>query len=742
MSDPECNQIRQAASGDAEAFARLVHQHRAAVYGYILARVNDFDWAEDLAQEAFVAALAGLNRLRRREHFGAYLRGIADNLVALWYRRLGRDARARRSIENGASGRTSPALPAESGHVVLDALSRLTPNAASALTLYYCDGLTQRQCAEFLGVSEKAIEGRLRRARHELKRQVMHMAKEELRAHEPGDAFDRAVAEQIRELVAVIGGPYKKQPVRQAEERLKALFSRNADRLTDLIGQADSDVRRTAARRMVRSLGRAGAERGLSLILSDDRQARTNALSALLCDGDREFIYAIVNALHESAFTDEQKVMLLIELIRRPSIMGDAWSRSERKLATRESSAYMEMLAHYDAAAVQRLAGEIRRGAEQAGRPDSLLARVFVRFGTDGLKAVLPWLDGRDETLTLAALELVRLFGEGRMRVLRLDPRHWRRITEPELLLLSREACDTVVHESKVDVGVVAEVGRLVACLMRDESRNVQIAAASALGHFDDDCSLEPLAAAISGPDAGVAVAAARSLGWRMSSRRIEPLVRAIEDAAAAVKAAACDSLVRLQGECRYLVSMRLAPDSEGSAAIAERIAAGEELEEFVRVFDAARPRVVIALRKARAARCGKLSARGELWEVPLAQRLDRMVEHWRQRQEQERLAFDGSELRRRAADFHRRHPDAARPPGAQPLFTLYLPAMVRALPEDREYDVQELNRLIRLVTADESASRRKLVDDGWMARRGNRYWLTSLGREAWRAERILAGTP
>jgi hypothetical protein len=50
------------------------------------------------------------------------------------------------------------------------------------------------------------------------------------------------------------------------------------------------------------------------------------------------------------------------------------------------------------------------------------------------------------------------------------------------------------------------------------------------------------------------------------------------------------------------------------------------------------------------------------------------------------------------------------------------------------------LNGLTRLVTTDESASRRKLVDEGWMARRGNRYWLRSLGQQAWRAERILAG--
>jgi len=143
--------------------------------------------------------------------------------------------------------------------------------------------------------------------------------------------------------------------------------------------------------------------------------------------------------------------MLLIELIRRPTAMGDLWSRSERKLAVRESSMYMELLAHYGDLAIRRLAEEIRRGAEQAGKLDSWLARAFVRFGSDALKAVLPWLNGKHEALTLAALELIRVFGEGRMRVLRLDPRHWRRITEPELFLLSREACDAVVHESRID---------------------------------------------------------------------------------------------------------------------------------------------------------------------------------------------------------------------------------------------------------------------------------------------------
>jgi len=345
-----------------------------------------------------------------------------------------------------------------------------------------------------------------------------------------------------------------------------------------------------------------------------------------------------------------------------------------------------------------------------------------------------------NDALAAAALELVRLVGDGRMRVLRLDPRHWRRITEPELFLLSREGCDAVVHESRIDASVVTEIVTQASRLVQCESREVRMAAAAALGYFNDADSLEPLANALHGPDAGVAVAAARSLGWRVSSRRIELLVRALEEAVTTVKLAAHDSLVRLQGECEYLVRIRLAPDSEDAAAIAERIAPREELEELVRAFDVVRPRVVAALQKAHTGPRGKVSHRGTLWDVPLAQRLDQMVDNWRQVQERERRAADESELRRRAADFHRRHPEVALPAGMQPLFTLYLPAMVRALPEDREYDVKELDRLTRLVTTDESAFRRSLVDDGWMARRGNRYWLTSLGRQAWRAEQILAG--
>jgi DNA-directed RNA polymerase specialized sigma24 family protein len=60
--------VRLAAGGDIRAFVALMRRFQQAAFGSALAIVHDFDRAEDVVQEAFFAAWAGLplSPIRRR----------------------------------------------------------------------------------------------------------------------------------------------------------------------------------------------------------------------------------------------------------------------------------------------------------------------------------------------------------------------------------------------------------------------------------------------------------------------------------------------------------------------------------------------------------------------------------------------------------------------------------------------------------------------------------------------------
>jgi RNA polymerase sigma factor (sigma-70 family) len=74
-------------AGDYHAFNRLIERHSAMIYTYIARKIRYPTDVEDLAQEVFLTAISQLFQLRDRDQFAYWLRGIADNLIRMWYRR-------------------------------------------------------------------------------------------------------------------------------------------------------------------------------------------------------------------------------------------------------------------------------------------------------------------------------------------------------------------------------------------------------------------------------------------------------------------------------------------------------------------------------------------------------------------------------------------------------------------------------------------------------------------------------
>ncbi|MDZ4740221.1 MAG: RNA polymerase sigma factor [Alphaproteobacteria bacterium] len=168
----------RALAGEKAAFTTLMRRHQEMLYRFIRRYVGDADEAYDLVQEAFVSAWEGLNRFDRNRPVEPWLRQIALNKCRDWSRR-----RSVRRFFYGARSIDTPGLhvPAPSDDDVKqdvdrEALLRRLDDAIAALPLALKEplfltvfgGCTHQEAAEALGITSKAVETRVHRARTKL----------------------------------------------------------------------------------------------------------------------------------------------------------------------------------------------------------------------------------------------------------------------------------------------------------------------------------------------------------------------------------------------------------------------------------------------------------------------------------------------------------------------------------------------------------------------------------------------
>ena len=166
--------------GRPEAYAAIVARHKAALYRLILAHVRDAEEALDLVQESFVAAHGALARFDTTRSLRAWLSRIALNKCRDWARRrrvramIARflpveAAEAAEAVADDRIGGEAAAIERDSLARTLAALDTLPEALRAPLILCAIEGLSQAEAAETLGLSVKAVELRIRRARAELR---------------------------------------------------------------------------------------------------------------------------------------------------------------------------------------------------------------------------------------------------------------------------------------------------------------------------------------------------------------------------------------------------------------------------------------------------------------------------------------------------------------------------------------------------------------------------------------------
>ena len=171
MREADAELVARSRRHDAEAFGALVERHQRLVFGVALARCQDPALAEDVAQEAFVAAWRDLDRLRDGERVGSWVAGIARNLAANAARQRARRAETPPPADELAAVPTpqDEALAREDRELLQRALADMPEAHRETLVLYYMEGQSISAIADALGIREDLVKQRLSRGRKALR---------------------------------------------------------------------------------------------------------------------------------------------------------------------------------------------------------------------------------------------------------------------------------------------------------------------------------------------------------------------------------------------------------------------------------------------------------------------------------------------------------------------------------------------------------------------------------------------
>jgi RNA polymerase sigma-70 factor (ECF subfamily) len=160
--------VALAATGGREAFGELVRRHGSAVRGLLRRMGADVALADDLAQDAFLAAFEQIGEFRGEGTFQAWVKRIA---ARLYVRRWRRDSRTDLMAEppeqddDPASGEAGAA-----DRIDLDeALRTLSPVERVCVSLCYGGGLSHAEAAQALNTPLGTVKSHVKRGLDKLR---------------------------------------------------------------------------------------------------------------------------------------------------------------------------------------------------------------------------------------------------------------------------------------------------------------------------------------------------------------------------------------------------------------------------------------------------------------------------------------------------------------------------------------------------------------------------------------------
>jgi len=179
MDEGQAGLVAACIEGDEAAIARLVQEYQLGVFRLALSILNDPGEANEVAQDAFIAALKALKSYRENASFKAWLYTIALNLSRSRLRKrvaLERLQQTLTAIFHVQAQR--PPTPEdlviqdEQGAALWKALENLGERHRLPIVLRYYHDLSVAEIAEILNLKEGTVHSRLSIGRERLRIQL------------------------------------------------------------------------------------------------------------------------------------------------------------------------------------------------------------------------------------------------------------------------------------------------------------------------------------------------------------------------------------------------------------------------------------------------------------------------------------------------------------------------------------------------------------------------------------------
>ena len=182
MTDEEL--VDRALDDDYEAFEELVRRYKKKAYRLAWSLVKEEAEAQDVVQEAFLNIYRKLHTFSGDAQLGSWIYRVVVNAALMRLRK--RDRRSEIGLEDAAgevedregtfAGRPQWQIHADEAaenvelrEQILAAVDELDPKYQAAFVLREVEGLSLREIAEVLNLSEGAVKTRLHRARLHLR---------------------------------------------------------------------------------------------------------------------------------------------------------------------------------------------------------------------------------------------------------------------------------------------------------------------------------------------------------------------------------------------------------------------------------------------------------------------------------------------------------------------------------------------------------------------------------------------
>lgn len=172
--------------GDQDAFSQLVQHYQRRIFNLVYRMVQDYEEANEITQEAFLAAWQGLPSFRGDARFATWLYRIAYNCALKQIESRKRDNALHLALqeEHALNNRnnqnaTDVQLDAQERQAfVQENLSQLPAKYRIVLILRHMQDMTYEEMAEILSMPVGTIKTHIFRARHLLKERLQGLRRE------------------------------------------------------------------------------------------------------------------------------------------------------------------------------------------------------------------------------------------------------------------------------------------------------------------------------------------------------------------------------------------------------------------------------------------------------------------------------------------------------------------------------------------------------------------------------------